>query len=158
EATALVLGARLLARQARGEIPSEAERAIAKIRAVLPGTAAHLDRLERVIQFWRPPRPGFDLDDPRLVALQEAVENRQVVVFRYHGRRREEETQRIVEPAALWYGADAWYVEGRDRMRDAVRAFRLDRVDDLRVTSERFVVGQSVPPSDETTEVVVRFA
>lgn len=54
--------------------------------------------------------------------LRDAIASRSVVTFTYNGKRRE------LEPYALAYRDDHWYVAGRDRTVAGVRAFRLDRV------------------------------
>ncbi|MCI0352964.1 MAG: HTH domain-containing protein, partial [Acidobacteriales bacterium] len=69
EATALFLGARMLALQADGELPKDAEQALTKIANILPDkTHQHVEQLTRIIQFGLP-QNRFNLDDPRLLAL-----------------------------------------------------------------------------------------
>jgi proteasome accessory factor B len=61
---------------------------------------------------------------PALATLFEAFRRRAVVTFSYRGR------TRTVEPWGLTSKRGHWYVVGFDRDRDAIRAFRADRVDD----------------------------
>jgi proteasome accessory factor C len=61
---------------------------------------------------------------PALGPIHEALRQRAVVRFRYHGRERE------VEPFGLAFRAGAWYLVGRDRSAaggPARRTFRVDR-------------------------------
>lgn len=61
---------------------------------------------------------------PALATLFEAFRNRAVVTFSYRGQ------TRTVEPWGLSSTRGHWYVVGFDRDRNAIRAFRADRVDD----------------------------
>lgn len=58
-----------------------------------------------------------------LAALFEAVLERRPVTFRYAGQ------VRHLEPHRLQYERGRWYVSGHDTDRDAVRSFRLDRIE-----------------------------
>ncbi len=60
---------------------------------------------------------------PALATLFEAFRHRAVVEFVYRGERR------TLEPWGLSSKRGHWYVVGFDRVRDAVRAFRADRID-----------------------------
>jgi proteasome accessory factor B len=60
---------------------------------------------------------------PALATLFEAFRQRAVVTFTYRGQ------PRTVEPWGLSSKRGHWYVVGHDRDRDAVRAFRADRID-----------------------------
>src|SRR3954452_24345494 len=59
---------------------------------------------------------------PSLATLFEAFRRRAPVTFEYRGERR------TVEPWGLTSKRGHWYVVGFDRLRNAVRAFRADRV------------------------------
>lgn len=159
EASALFLGARLLASQAAGRLPAAAEGALAKIAAILPpGARQQVERLTAMIGFITP-RARFDLDDPRLALLQQAVLERRVIALRYHGLARDEVTERQVEPHHLTYAGGAWYVDGFCRLRQDGRAFRFDRIEDLVLLDERFTPRTIEPPSPPEPIVVrVRFA
>lgn len=60
---------------------------------------------------------------PALATLFDAFRNRTVVKFSYRGE------IRTFEPWGLSSKRGHWYVVGFDRVRDAVRAFRADRID-----------------------------
>jgi proteasome accessory factor B len=68
---------------------------------------------------------------PALATLFEAFRHRAVVTFAYRGE------TRTLEPWGLTSKRGHWYVVGHDRDRDAVRAFRADRIDgDVEIGSE----------------------
>src|SRR5262249_61060352 len=60
---------------------------------------------------------------PALATLFEAYRHRAVVTFGYRGE------TRTLEPWGLASKRGHWYVVGHDRNRNAVRAFRADRID-----------------------------
>jgi predicted DNA-binding transcriptional regulator YafY len=157
EAAALMLGARLLGLHALGRLPDDAERAIAKIALVLPNKSLEqVARLSEIVRFFVD-RQGFDLDDPRLVALQGAIIEQRAVTLTYQGAQGEGPTERTVEPHYLTYSDGAWYVSGYCRLRQAPRAFRLDRVVHYRVLMERFAPRELAPVAQTTIEVWARF-
>ena len=158
EASALVLGARLLRNQAAGRMAQGAEQAIAKIAAVLPqATRGEVERLSGVIDFFTE-EARFDLDDPRLVTLQQAVRERRVVHLRYHSRGQDETTERDVEPHRLTYSEGSWYLTGYCRLRCGIRSFRVSRFETLSLTLETFehIPAISDQPSGTPVEVRVR--
>ena len=65
---------------------------------------------------------------PNLETLTDAVLRRRPVKFRYYAIGRDEERQREVDTFGLGWHGGHWYVVGRDRLRNAVRRFRVDRI------------------------------
>ena len=78
------------------------------------------------------PQPGIE---PRLAGeaafgpLWEAVRDRRPVTFAYRAVGRSEPQQRRLEPWGVVNRHGRWYVAGHDRDRDAVRVFRLSRIE-----------------------------
>ena len=116
EAAVLSLAARVW-RQA--ELAGAAAGALLKLRA------AGVDAEET-------PQPGIE---PRLAGeaafgpLWEAVRDRRPVTFTYRAVGRSEPQQRRLEPWGVVNRHGRWYVAGHDRDRDAVRVFRLSRIE-----------------------------
>jgi len=158
EAGALALAVQLLLAQTTGAISGDAEGALTKIAAILPPELRRrVDELSAIVRFYAVERP-FDLDDPRLVQLQQAIAGRRVVRLRYHSYRSDEQLERAVEPESLTYHNGAWYLGGYCRLRQGSRSFRLDRVDDLRVLDEPFAPRSAAASAVELVRVRVRFA
>jgi predicted DNA-binding transcriptional regulator YafY len=160
EATALLLGARLLGEQAVGRIATGADTAVAKIAVALPeATRRDVERLGEMITFMVP-RPRFNLDDPQLSALQRSLGERRVVRMHYHSLARDEVSLRDVEPLRLTYSSGAWYLQAYCRLRLGQREFRLDRIESLEVLAETFQERQTALEGAEAggagTEVRVR--
>lgn len=63
-----------------------------------------------------------------LTTLADAVLERRPVSFKYWTLGRDEVSARTVEPYGLGASGRNWYLVGRDRDREAVRQFRVDRI------------------------------
>lgn len=160
EATAIFLGARLLVSQATGNLPVQAEHALSKVAAVLPGeTRDRVESLTQILEFYKP-EVRFDFDDPIIAMFLQAISEHRVVRLRYHSYSNNEVSERELEPANLTYSRGAWYATGYCRMRQGVRSFRLDRIDELRLLEDRFEPGPAaqVHLHGEMVTVEVRFA
>lgn len=157
EASALLLGARMLANQADGQLVQSADDALAKLRAILPDkTLNKVEALSETIRFLMPEQK-FNLDDAQLTQLREAILDKRVVRLTYHSYTRKETTQRDVEPHELVYSNGIWYMRGYCRLRQAVREFRLERIDAMQMLTEHFVP-REVPAPARTYEIVqIRF-
>lgn len=138
EAVALILGTQLLKQQASGSVTIGARQALDKIRAALPkNVAERVEALTSIIGFFTD-KDRFNLDDPKLMVLQKAIQSRRVVHIRYHGFDRDKATNRTIEPYQLYYATGAWYVEGFCRLRREMRTFRLSRMEKLIPGSDGF--------------------
>ena len=93
---------------------------------------------------WSSPRIvlGADLNAemPLLGPLYSAVSDRTAIAFDYTAAEGSP-TKRVVEPYGLVHRRGNWYLVGRDRDRDGVRAFKVSRI------------GESVSKVDGTFEV-----
>ncbi len=76
---------------------------------------------------------------PALPDLFDALTKRRVVSFEYRGE------PRALEPYGVVHRFGHWYVVGRDRGRDAPRAFRVDRIEGALTFGEG---GEFEPPPD----------
>ncbi|HEX6938251.1 MAG TPA: WYL domain-containing protein [Longimicrobiales bacterium] len=77
-------------------------------------------------------RPGAEEVLERLRPLSDALLARKVVRFRYHGIYRGEATDREVRPYGLVFQRGNWYLVGHDEGRDAIRVFRVGRMEDVK--------------------------
>jgi predicted DNA-binding transcriptional regulator YafY len=158
QAGALFLAAKLLKAHATGRLAAETETALTKLTVVLPASVRQeIEPWVEMFQFWTPPAP-FDLDDTRLATLQRAIRECRVVRLRYHSLNRNETTTREVDPYHLAYYNGAWYVSGYCHLRQDTRAFRVDRIDDLRLLGETFEPRPVVATPGEPVMVRIRFA
>lgn len=162
EATALVLGARLLSGSASPELTRAAESAIAKLLAIIGDEPRRqLAEIEGAIDIAASSSAlgRFDLDDERVLALRRAILERRVISLRYFGRNRGEETFRQVEPQRLGYVNGAWYLTAYCQLRREERIFHLDRIEDFQIELERFPRrSPALELAKQTVEVAVRFS
>ncbi|MDF3039816.1 MAG: YafY family transcriptional regulator [Thermomicrobiales bacterium] len=161
EATALVIGARLLAGQASTDVAEAAEESVAKILAVMSDDARReLRQLDDVLDFAMSPQPREPLDvgEGRVRALGQAILERRLMTIRYFGRNRGQQTVRKVEPLRLGYANGAWYLTAYCRDRQEERAFRLDRIERFEVESETFRARPATQIHERpVVDVIVRF-
>jgi predicted DNA-binding transcriptional regulator YafY len=144
EARALSLAVSMLVGFATpGKTKTAAADALEKIRAVLPkATLRQVEALQAILRVYAIPGPPLDFDDPMFSRLQEAIQQRRVVHLQYHARRSNKVTERDVEPVELILLDRAWLLSAYCRLRQAPRAFRLDRIDKLVVRQEQFTPRQ----------------
>lgn len=117
--------------------------ALRKILAAMrddDATAAH-DLAARVHLLGAPPRVP-----PVPAVLTDAISARRVLRLRYTDRAGTA-TSRDVEPLGFVGSSTGWYLLAWCRLRDGVRAFRLDRADRVTATSER-APHRTVRPED----------
>lgn len=84
----------------------------------------------------------------RVERLEAAVSRRKRVRFEYYSISRDETSEREVEPYAISLIEGVWYVTGRDAVRDAVRQFRVSRMQGAARFSTKRPGGDYEVPSD----------
>lgn len=82
-------------------------------------------------------RPEVGAQRDRLRRLTDALTARKRVAFGYHGIYRGERTERDVEGYGLLYQRGNWYLIGHDHLRDDMRIFRVDRMEDVEPNAKR---------------------
>jgi proteasome accessory factor B len=117
EAAVLALAARVWH---RAELAGAAAGALLKLRAA--GVEAEETRQPGI-------EPRLQAGEAAFAPLWEAVRDRRPVTFRYRAAGRSEGQQRELEPWGVVNRHGRWYVAGHDRARQAVRAFRLSRIE-----------------------------
>ncbi|MBI5041119.1 MAG: WYL domain-containing protein, partial [Gammaproteobacteria bacterium] len=95
--------------------------------------AGHTDIARRVRLLQMAARPS-DLDVFRTVAT--AVITRKQLRLLYHGRARDETTERTVSPQRLVYYRSNWYLDTWCHLRDNFRHFALDRLQPIETLDE----------------------
>lgn len=134
ELEALLLGVRMVGVWSEPMLAKAAERAVARIEAVLPERL--LPELARSAILVPPYGPEAAVSDA-LHLLRQAVRNQRKVMFHYQ-RADGERSVRTVRPLGLAYWGRTWTLVAWCELRDAFRHFRLDRMEDLLERGERF--------------------
>jgi predicted DNA-binding transcriptional regulator YafY len=142
EATAICLGAGLVG-ELWGQLYTEAAQgALAKIENVLPdeqrGEVAWARRSLVTAQLQK---PGLLPYAPLLETLRGAIRRQKRVRMVYQGNLQAEPLSRKMDPYVLAYRQGWWYVIGYCHLREAVRSFRVDRIQDL----EQLEAGYQIP-------------
>jgi proteasome accessory factor C len=133
EALALVVALRTLADDPDLTDRGAVERALAKVESAA-GDAAEVASAVAV---------RVEPSDRVLAQVRGALDQGRAVHLTYYVAARDETTERDVDPVQLRWVDNRWYLEAWCRSATAVRFFRLDRVDAIRVLDE-----PSRPPTD----------
>ena len=134
EIEALVLGARMVESWADSELALAATDAIAKIEAVIP---AHLRDYMARTALLAPASYRMEPIKCDLADLRRAIRSQLKAHFCYTdvlGQR----SERTVRPLSLAFFGPVWLLAGWCELREDFRTFRLDRLEDFAVTSDRF--------------------
>lgn len=143
EAATLLIGVEFMKLQSDSSLRVDAEKVEMKISEVLPGAIRdYVHRLrQRIVldPYWSHQRPAEDDgEEGRWYMLSEAVAEQRSVIMQYRVASRNELTKRKVNPLALVYYTDHWNLIAFDHLRSALRTFRLDHIEKMTVSSERF--------------------
>jgi predicted DNA-binding transcriptional regulator YafY len=158
EAAGLFLGAKMLLSHTSGSTATHTERALERLVVAMPNQVRErAENLTRAIDF-HAPRKRFDLNHPHLQAISDAIRDRRVIRLEYHALNHIQTKLRDLEPARLTYDQNAWYVDGFCRLRQAQRAFRLERIERLEVLPEVFSLHKTVSEQMQLLTAKVRFA
>src|SRR5688500_6032330 len=160
EAIMLLLGVDTLAQHFDTEYREAAEAASRKIAGVLaPELRDVVSDLRSSLRVIVPETEGLPAE--RLRLLRRAIGQRRVVRFRYFARESDLDTSQIrtADPYALVHVTGAWYLSAFDHHRRALRIFRLDRMDQLRLLADTFIRPADfrvASPEDSGRNTVVR--
>jgi len=136
EALALVVALRLLA-----ETPGTANRdAVQRALAKIETAAGRVGEAPVAVRL-----PG---DDDRLATIRGAVERRRALRLTYYTAARDATTVRVVDPMRVLVVGDRAYLEAWCRRAEAVRMFRVDRIDGLAELDEPAAPPPQARPAD----------
>ena len=136
EALALVVALRMLAETPGMGQRDAIERALAKIES----TAGELADAPIAVRL-----PG---NDDRLATIRGAVQRQRALRITYYTATRDEITDRVVDPMRVLVVAGRGYLEAWCRRAEAVRLFRVDRIDGLVELDEPAAPPPQAQPSD----------
>ena len=141
EAMLLLLGCGIMAQSFDAQYRQAAQSARRKIAGVLPEQLrAEVEYLQTAILFISSNLP--EESQEKLRQLRRAIIDRVTVRFVYHTRHRQHEEDeprvREADPYALICIRNVWYLSAYCHLRQAMRHFRLDRIEKLEVSSQTF--------------------
>lgn len=145
EALALSLGLEALAHLGLTGFTPAMEAARSKLQRVLPKSVkAEVQEVQMVLGLeassWIVPT-----DTQQLMALARATKSGQAVAFAYHSFDKQQ-SQREVEPYGVLHHERRWYLVGFCRMRQALRVFRVDRMEGVEVLDGTFASPHGFDP------------
>ncbi|MGM0855108.1 MAG: helix-turn-helix transcriptional regulator [Bacillota bacterium] len=76
--------------------------------------------------------------EPFLKELELAVADRYTVKILYHKNGQKQLNDRVVDPYRIIYWNNKWYVIGFCHLRNDIRSFRVDRIESLMLTENKF--------------------
>lgn len=134
EVDALVAGARLIEAWGGSGLAAGARSALAKIAAILPADKRNtLDASPiHAPQFFIDARTSRHMD-----ALRTAINERRCVDVTYEDVDAKQSLRRI-HPLGIFYWGNRWTTGAWCELRQDFRTFRLDRIDQLLISDERF--------------------
>ncbi|HLY27973.1 MAG TPA: YafY family protein [Aggregatilineales bacterium] len=153
EAAALCLGTGLVA-DLWGQLYSEAaQSAESKLENILPAEQlAEVAWARRTLVNTAVPRSGLQSFAPLLESLRRALLEQSTVRMVYHGSARPSALERDFDPYALAYRQGWWYAIGYCHLREAIRAFRVDRIHSLEKLPAKFEI-----PADFDAQTFLTF-
>ncbi len=142
EAATLIVGTQFMKLQSDASLRGDADKVSLKIRSVLPREIQeYVDRLSEntvLDPYWMHAIQTEEEESGVWYKLSEAVARSRKVIMEYYVESRGEITQRTVDPLGLVYYSDHWNLIAFDHLRETIRNFRLDRMEEMFVLSERF--------------------
>ena len=142
EAATLIVGTEFMKLQSDASLREDADAVALKIRSVLPREIGeYVDQLSDntvLDPYWLQAVQAEGEDSGKWYKLSEAVASSRKAIMEYYVESRDELTQRRVDPLGLVYYTDHWNLIGYDHLRDTIRNFRLDRIHELFVLTEKF--------------------
>ncbi|MFD2918538.1 helix-turn-helix transcriptional regulator [Terrimonas rubra] len=136
EANALITAEKLVLRNKDESFVKNYSDAINKIKSVLRyNTQNKVNFLSSRISFWRDPNQG---STNYLSTIQVALTDYRLVKIQYTTPDKNECTERLIEPFALYNTKENWVLIAWCRLRKDYREFRLDRISQLITQDETF--------------------
>ncbi len=139
EASALLFGEKLIEKMSDDGMKVEFCSALFKIKAILnPEEKDRLEKLQNQISVLNFTSSNENFNRLFLSEIQQALVSKQVLEIDYQAGYGAPATQRMVEPIGLCNYSRRWHLFAWCRLRSEYRDFRLDRIRDLRISTENF--------------------
>jgi predicted DNA-binding transcriptional regulator YafY len=137
EALAVTLGLLAARRLGLAGTAPAVEGALAKIERVLPAALRERIQAVQAALVLDLARADASPSSAMVLELSQAAQACRRVTMRYRNERGDE-TVRQLDPYGIVFRQGRWYTAGHCHLRNALRLFRLDRVEELRIEEERF--------------------
>jgi len=149
EASALLFGEKLVEKMSDNQMKTEFCSALFKIKAILnPEEKDRLEKLHSQISVLSYTSSNENFNRLFLSEIQQALVSKQVLEIDYQAGYGAPATKRQVEPIGLCNYSRRWHLFAWCRLRSEYRDFRLDRIQDLRISTENFKGKQHLSMDD----------
>lgn len=141
EAVAVYLGASMV-EEIWGELYRQPARGVlAKLDNLLPDEQRfEIAWAQRTLFATQMHRSDTKALSPVLEKIRRACREQHCLEIRYQSRSQPDPTQRQLDPYALLHRWGWWYLVGYCHLRQAVRSFRVDRIQDIQPLSQTFAI------------------
>ena len=140
EAMAFLTAEKLVEKLTDSETSKNYAAAMFKIRSILKTQEKDfLEQVEEKIIVRKqisPLRENADLN--LLPTILQAIAKKEVLSIQYFSLYQQEITSRTVEPLGILFENNKWHMIAYCRLRSAYRDFRIDRINSLKITGDRF--------------------
>jgi predicted DNA-binding transcriptional regulator YafY len=135
EAVALLIGSEFVIKKVDSSYKKDASSAFLKIKSILKKET--LEYVNKIGEFTVVMDDKFT--DKNLIAkIQNAIAETKIIKLSYYSLK-DEITQRAIEPMGLIYYNENWRIIAFCKLRNAFREFRLNRINNIRYTNNKFV-------------------
>lgn len=156
EASALLFGEKLVEKMSDDGMKAEFCSALFKIKAILnPEEKDRLEKLYSQISVLNYTSSNVNFNRLFLSEIQQALVSKQVLEIDYQAGYGAPATKRLVEPIGLCNYSRRWHLFAWCRLRSEYRDFRLDRIQDLRISTEDFKGKQHISMDEFTRKLNV---
>ncbi len=112
-----------------------------KVKSTLPEAYVnYLQQIEKSLDVGVRARKTYQHFQKTLSAVQEAAQQQRCIEIDYFTMSRGASTKRRVAPYKVWYYDETFYLIGHCAMRNAIRLFAVDRIEQVTLTDEAFEV------------------
>ena len=120
-----------------------------KIKATLPDEyIAYLDRVAESLTVKSKPHPPYGPLRSILDKVSEAAILKKYIWIDYYALSRKKKTRRKVAPYKIWFFDGTFYLIGHCGLRQDIRIFAMDRIQNLESTDETFVMPEDFSIDD----------
>jgi predicted DNA-binding transcriptional regulator YafY len=139
EASAMLTAGKLVEKMTDASIRKAYESALLKIKAVLNDSEKdHLENLQSSIEVFRFPDQQLESPNQYTAEVQNAISQKLVMRMEYKSSTTQEYTKRDIEPIGIVYYSGHWHVIAWCRLRNGYRDFRIDLIQSLKPTGDKF--------------------
>jgi predicted DNA-binding transcriptional regulator YafY len=138
EASALCVGAAFTEKMTDSSMKKNIQTAIDKVRAILPDESKiFVEQLTEKMLFLTESSQKKPVENI-IEILQKAIVSFRIVEINYFAKYKREYSRRLVEPLGLFHQFEEWHLIAFCRLRNDYRDFRLDRIHEIKATTEIF--------------------